>query len=435
VVGLALIVLAGFGVRLGYALAGGGADTSYDGVYYHFAANALVDGDGFVNPWNGAATGQHPPAWMILLALPSVAGFESLLAHQAFAAIVGTTTVLLVGVAGRAIAGTRVGLIAAGVTAVNPNLWVRERELLGQTLVFPLVAVTLVIAYRYWRAPRAITLVAVGAMCGLLALVHASLALLIAVLSPLLALRAPSGLSRARRLKQLAAALCVAGVVLLPWVVRQTVRFERPTFLTTTLGLNLRVGTCPAGYYGDRIGSFDPDIWLPVTGDDSDRCGFDPALETETEQDDEHLSRALSYMREKADRVPIVAAARQGRIWGVFRPFQTSTLEQEFGTGPLGVHHAGVVFYWALVPFTIAGALHLRRSGVTLSPMVPFFLVAIAAAAIAFGTYRYRAPAEVPIAILAAAGVSRLWTRAAHRRKAARNESTTSSISVSVMSV
>jgi hypothetical protein len=133
--------------------------------------------------------------------------------------------------------------------------------------------------------------------------------------------------------------------------------------------------------------------------------------------------------------VPIVAAARQGRIWGVFRPFQTSTLEQEFGTGPLGVHHAGVVFYWALVPFIVAGALHLRRSRVTLLPMVPFFLVAIAAAAVAFGTYRYRAPAEVPIAILAAAGIDRLWTRAAHRPEAVRNESTTSSTSASVMSV
>ena len=413
--GLGLIALAGFGIRLGYALAGGGVGTSYDGVYYHFAANALVDGHGFINPWNGAATGQHPPAWIVLLTLPSLAGFESLLAHQVFAALVGTATVPLVGVAGRAIAGTRVGLIAAGVAAMNPNLWVRERELLGQTLVFPLVAVTLVIAYRYWKAPRAITLMAVGAMCGLLALVHASLVLLIAVLLPLLALGAPSGPSRATRLKQLGAAVGVAIIVLLPWVVRQTVRFERPTFLTTTFGLNLRVGTCPAGYYGGRIGSFDPDIWLPMTDTSSDRCGYDPALATETEQDDEHLSRALSYMRDNADRVPIVAVARQGRMWALFRPFQTSALEQEFGTGPLGVHHAGVVFYWALVPLVLAGGVHLRRSGVTLLPMVPFFLVAIAAAALAFGTYRYRAPAEVPIAILAASGIEWSWTRIAHR--------------------
>jgi hypothetical protein len=435
VVGLALIALAGFSVRIGYALAGGGVRASDDGGYYHVAANLLVDGAGFVNPWGGTPTGQHPPAWPILLALPSVAGFQSLLAHQVFAAIVGTVTVPLVGVAGRAVAGTRVGLIAAGVTAVNPNFWVRERELLGQTLVFPLVAVTLVIAYRYWRAPRATMLVAVGAMCGLLALVHASLALLLAILIPLLALRAPSGLSRAGRLKQLGAALSVAILVLLPWVVRQTVRFERPTFLTTTFGLNLRVGTCPAGYYGDRIGSSDPGMWLPLADDGSDRCGYDPALDTEPEQDDAYLSQALSYMRENPGRVPIVTAARQGRMWGVFRPFQTSTFEQEFGGGPLGVHHTGVVFYWALVPFAVAGAVQLRRSGVTLLPMVPFFLVAIAAAAIAFGTYRYRAPAEVPIVILAAAGLDRLWTGAAHGRKAARNESTTSSTSASVMSV
>jgi 4-amino-4-deoxy-L-arabinose transferase-like glycosyltransferase len=434
VIGLALIALAGFGVRLGYALAGGGERTSDDGGYYHVAANLLVDGGGFVNPWSGTPTGQHPPAWPVLLALPSAGGFDSLLAHQVFAAIVGTATVALVGVAARAIAGTRVGLIAAGVAAVNPNLWVRERELLGQTLVFPLVALTLVLAYRYWRAPRPVTLVAVGAMCALLALVHASLALLIALLLPLLGL-APSGLSRASRLKQLGAALGVAIVVLLPWVVRQTVRFERPTFLTTTLGLNLRIGTCRAGYYGDRIGSSDPNMWLPLADEGSDQCGIDRTLETEPEQDDEYLAQALTYIRDNMGRVPIVAAARQGRMWGVFRPLQTATFEQEFGGGPLVVHHAGVVFYWALVPFAVTGALHLRRSGVALLPMLPFFVVAVAAAAIAFGTYRYRAPAEVPIVIFAAVGISRLWARVADHAKAARGASTAPTAPASVMSV
>jgi hypothetical protein len=407
--GLALVGLAGFAIRLGYVLAGGAKDTSEDGLFYHFAANVLADGGGYVNPWTGVPTGQHPPAWPVLLGLPSLAGLDSLLAHQVFAVVVGTITIPLVGIAAHYIAGARVGLVAAALAAANPNMWVRERELLAQTLVLPLVAVALTLAYRYLRAPRLGTVAALGGVCGALALSHASLALLLAVLLPIVSLRAPSG-SMSRRLGHLATALGVAGALLLPWMVRNAVRFEGPVLLTTTSGLNLRVGTCPAGYYGDRIGSYDPDIWQPPAAVGPGRCSYGTSTD-EVEQDDEHRARALAYMRAHAERMPIVAAARQGRMWGVFRPLQTARFDQDFGHGPPGVYRAGLAFYWALVPFTVVGAFRLRRTAVALSPLVPFILVAVAAAAIAFGTWRYRAPAEVPIAVLAAVGVGAVWGR------------------------
>lgn len=435
-IGLALIALAGLGIRLGYVLAGGASDTSEDGLYYHFAANLLADGDGYVNPWNGVPTAQHPPAWPAMLGLASLVGLDGLLAHQVLASVVGTVTIPLVGMAVRLLAGTRVGLLAAAITAANPNMWVRERELLGQTLVFPLVAVALVLAYRYWKIPRLITLAALGGICGVLALVHASLALLLVLLLPLVSLRTPSGLTSTRRLRHLVAALGIAGAALLPWMVRNTVRFERPVLLTTTPGLNLRVGTCPAGYYGERIGSFDPDIWLPPAAVGPGRCSYVVTSTNEAEQDVEHRARAVAYMRENAPRVPIVAAARQGRMWGVFRPFQTATFDQDFGGGPLVVYQAGLVFYWAIIPFAAAGAVRLRRRGVTLAPLLPFFVVAIATAAIAFGTFRYRAPAEVPIVILAAVGVDALLSSSRrHDATATRNASATSSASASVNSV
>jgi 4-amino-4-deoxy-L-arabinose transferase-like glycosyltransferase len=434
--GLALIALAGFGIRLGYVFAGGANDTSEDGLYYHFAANLLVDGDGFVNPWSGLPTAQHPPAWPVLLGLPSLAGLDGLLAHQVFASVVGTVTIPLVGVAGRLVAGTRAGLLAAAVAATNPNMWVRERELLAQTLVFPLVAFALALAYRYWRTPRLVTFAALGGVCGVLALAHASLALLLAVLLPLVSLRAPSGLAFTRRLGHLGAGLGIAAALLLPWVVRNTVRFERPVLLTTTPALNLRVGTCPAGYYGERLGSYDPDIWLPPGAVGPGRCSSTVTSTNEAEQDDEHRAEALAYMRENAARVPIVFAARQGRMWGVFRPFQTATFDQNFGHGPLLVYQAGLVFYWALIPLALAGAVCLRRWGIALLPLLPLFIAAGATAAIAFGTFRYRAPAEVPIVMLAAVGIEALpGVFRLYDPNAARNASATSSASASVISV
>ena len=63
----------------------GGDGVSGDGAYYYFAANVMVDGGGFVNPWNGIADGQRTrplgrcslgcrrgSAWTRLLATPGV---------------------------------------------------------------------------------------------------------------------------------------------------------------------------------------------------------------------------------------------------------------------------------------------------------------------------------------------------------------------------
>jgi Dolichyl-phosphate-mannose-protein mannosyltransferase len=434
--GLALIALAGFGIRLGYVLAGGGKDASGDGIYYSYAANVLVDGGGFVNPWNGIPTASHPPAWPVLLGLPSSIGLDTVLSHQVFASLVGTVTVVLVGLTSRIIAGRRVGLLAAAIAAAYPNIWVRERELAAETLVFPLVAVVLALAYRYWRTPRVVTLLGLAAPVGVLCLVHAAMASLLVLMLPVLALRALAGGSVARRVGRLAAALAVVAVVLLPWAVRNTMRFERPVLLTTNLGLTLRAANCPAAYDGDRLGSFDLDIVRPVAVVPPGGCVWDAGPGDESEQDAVFREKAVAYMRDHIGRVPSVVAAREGRTWGLFRPLQQPTLEREFGNGPLGVYRVAALGYWALVPFAVSGAVFLRRRSVPLLPLLTFLVAVVLVVAVTFGSVRYRAPAEVPIVVLAAVGVDALWARLRPRpSSAARNASTTSSASAVVSSV
>lgn len=191
---------------------------SGDGAYYYLAGNVLADGGGFVNPWTGIATAAHPPAWPALLGLPSLVGVDTVLGHQVFACLVGMATVVLVGLAARMIAGSRVGLIAAAIAAAYPNFWVRERELAAEALVFPLIAIVLALTYRYLSAPRRGTLVMLGAACGALVLAHASLVVVVVLLIPVVALRGPPGQPATRRLARLLATLGVAGLVLLPWV-------------------------------------------------------------------------------------------------------------------------------------------------------------------------------------------------------------------------
>jgi hypothetical protein len=432
-IGLGLISLVGFGIRLGYALAGGAKDVSYDGIYYHLVASVLVDGGGYVNPFNGIPTALHPPAWPVLLGLPTVIGLDTLLTHQVFACVVGTATVALVGIAARLIAGGRVGLVAAAIAAAYPNFWVRERELAAETLIFPLAAVVLALAYRYWRAPRTVTLLAVGAACGVLILVHSAMVSVLIFLVPTLALRAQPGGSAARRLARLVLALGVAGVVLLPWVVRNTVRFERPVLLTTNLGLTLRAGNCPAAYEGERLGSFDLDLVRPVASVAPGGCVGNAGSGDESEKDAAFRDQALTYMREHPERVPAVVAAREARTWGLFRPFQQAKLERESGGGPLGVYQLAVFAYWALLPVAVVGAIRLQRRSIPLFPLLSFFVAVAVVVGVTFGSVRYRAPAEVPIVVLAAVGVDALRGRLrSHDVSARRSASTTSSASVSI---
>jgi Dolichyl-phosphate-mannose-protein mannosyltransferase len=429
-VGLGLIALVGFGIRLGYALAGGAKDVSYDGIYYYLVGKVLADGDGYVNPFNGVHTALHAPAWPVVLGLPSAIGLDTLLSQQVFACVVGTATIVLVGITARVIAGCRVGLIAAAIAAAYPNLWVRERELAAETLVFPVAAVVLALAYRYLRAPRTVTLLALGAACGVLILIHSAMVLLLVLLVPAVALRAQSGGSAARRLARLVAALGVAGVILLPWVVRNTVRFERPVLLTTNLGLTLRAGNCPAAYEGARLGSFDIDLVRPATSVAPGGCVGYRGSGDESEQDAVFRDQALRYMREHATRVPAVVAAREGRTWGLFRPFQQSTLERESGHGPLGVYQLAVFAYWALLPLAVAGAVRLRQRSVPLFPLLLFLAAVALVVGVTIGSVRYRAAAEVPIVVLAAIGVDALWGRRRSRDVGTRRDAATTMVRV-----
>ena len=71
---------------------------------------------------------------------------------------------MLCGYAGREMAGRRVGLIAALLVAVYPNLWMSDELGLSEALSPVLVALVLWMAYRFWKRP---TMWAVVALVGL----------------------------------------------------------------------------------------------------------------------------------------------------------------------------------------------------------------------------------------------------------------------------
>src|SRR5947209_18591598 len=140
---LLLIVLVGFGVRTAFVLGVSRYDRHfYDAVYYQLEAQQVATGHGFTDPFHALTqpgapalpTAVHPPLTVLVLTPVAWATGGSALAMRFTMVVLGSVTVLLVGLLGRAIAGNKVGLLAAGIAAVYPNLWVNDGLIMSETL-------------------------------------------------------------------------------------------------------------------------------------------------------------------------------------------------------------------------------------------------------------------------------------------------------------
>lgn len=393
---LAVIAVAAFALRIAYVLTIAHHDPRGfgDPTYYHEQANLLAHGHGFSEPFTWlqdhrlipAAT--HPPLFTVVLASSSVLGFTSYFAHKVVACLIGTALVVAVGLLGREIGGRRVGLIAAVIALAYPNLWVIDGILLPEGLFALTVALALLAAVRYRRSPRPATAAFVGVTIGLAALTRGEgifltflLALPIALLARQVAVRA--------RLVQLATMAVAVLVVLAPWMIRNSQDFQRSVLLSTNSGDVLAQANCDPTYYGNLLGFwYFPCEQVHVKGDVS--------VVSAAKRD-----KGMRYIRHHLDRVPVVVAARIGRVWSVYRPLQGPHLDTIEGRD-LRVSQAGLAMYWLLVPFAVAGVVVLaRRRSLALLPLLAPVAMVTLTAITTYGTTRFRAGAEVSIVVLA----------------------------------
>ena len=196
---VAAIVALGLAIRLAAVLARPHLVAGGDAAEYLGQANLLAEGKGFIEPLIYAATHQAvqtaklPPLYIMVLSLCSLAGFKGFLAHRVWSAIIGASAVGLAAVVGKELAGPRVGLLAALLVAVDPNLWINDSLGMSETLTPVLVLLVLWAAYRMRRHPGPASAAWLGAAIGLAALGRDELILL----APLHA--GPAGLGRAAR--------------------------------------------------------------------------------------------------------------------------------------------------------------------------------------------------------------------------------------------
>ncbi len=392
-----LIALGALALRVAYVLVIATENPGFgDGLYYHTQANLLADGHGFSEPFAWLETGRlvptavHPPLFSVALASSSLVGATSFLAHKLVASVIGTATVVVVGFTARRLAGARAGLLAALIAALYPNLWVVDGILLPEGLFALCVSVVVLAAYRLRDAPGPGRAAVLGAAIGAAALTRGEGIFLVVVLVLPLIVFLPDLDRRERLVLGLVSALVTLAVIA-PWVVRNTVRFDEPVLLSTNSSDVIAQANCRRTYHGDLLG-----YWFF-------RCG----LRGEAPPGDESVrssyvrDQGIDYARDHVGRLPVVAAARFGRVWELYRPFHNVHLNQIEGR-ELGVSRAGLFAYWALLPLAAGGVVVLRRRRVTLVPVLaPVAMVTIAAVS-TYGNVRFRSGAEPVLALLAA---------------------------------
>ena len=397
-----LVICAGaFVLRAVYVLTVTQDETvAYDAFYYQSEAETVGRGKGFITPFGGEDNADHPPLTVLTLAPVARATDGSEIAMRMTIALAGVGVVALIGLVGREVAGARAGLLAAGIAALYPNLWMNDGLLMAETFAALMVAGTLYATLLLIREPSWRHALGAGVGCGLAMLARGELALLV----PLVVLPAVFLLRRTARADQfrLAGVVVVAAVVVVtPWVAYNFSRFERPVFLSNGDGGVLLGANCDDVYSGDGIGywSITCSADVPVKGRDK------------SEVSDLQREKAFEYIGDHLGRLPVVVAARVGRTWSLYAPGQSADLAVGEGR-PHGLSLIGVALFWLLVPLAVIGVLRLRGNP-ALVPLLGLFVLVTLVAAAFYGAVRFRVPAEVSLCVLAGVGVDRLMARAA----------------------
>ncbi|MBJ7513518.1 MAG: glycosyltransferase family 39 protein [Acidimicrobiia bacterium] len=408
---LMLLLVLATGVRVAYVLGvadGFNSDKFYDAAYYELEARTVANGDGFADPFRllpGAdqaivPDASHPPLTVLVLA-PIVKVFDGQLILRFASALAGLGVVFLSALLAREVAGDRAGLIAAFIAAVYPFLWVNDGLIMSESFTGVAVVGTVLATYKAARSPEQWwRWLLVGALGGISALGRAELVLLVPVIAAGVLLAPLIGVIRVRLMASALAGVALL-LVLAPWFIYNSARFETRVILSTNDGLAMVASNCDEAYSGDVIG---------LTFLRSSECLPAPPRGDQSVVAEEYRRVAFEYMSDNASRVPVVVLARLGRDWSLFRP--ADMLSWNIAEGrPRWVTSIGLAFYYPLLLGAFVGAFILWRRKRWIWPLLAPGVVVSLGAIFAYGQIRFRAPAEPFIVILCAVALSAIGNK------------------------
>jgi hypothetical protein len=403
---IVLLALAGLVIRVVYAIhADGWQELHGDALVYFETGRHLADGEGWRRAFEDVPTAEFPPGQSVLLAAAHLAGLGGELASKIVVCCVGAVTVGLIGVLGRTAAGDeRVGYVAAGLAAVYPPLWVMSSTLLAETLYSALLVVALLAAYRALERPSVARYAVLGGAIGLAALTRGeALGLLVLVALPLATKGTGTCVAQRTCLSPLlrvgACALALV-VVLAPWQIRNLTTFDRPVLISNNASGVWIGANCERTYFTEEIGAWRFDCYgrVPPPGDESERFA-------------EYRRRGLEYMGDHLGRLPLVVAARVGRVWDVYRPWDQGVFYAATEGRQPTAHRLGLLWYWTLLPIAVIGAVILHRRRRPLLVLLAPFVLATLVAITTYGVSRFRFVAEPSIVVLASVALARVRLR------------------------
>ncbi|MHB1444266.1 MAG: hypothetical protein ACYCTI_04390 [Acidimicrobiales bacterium] len=390
---------------------------------YHFGANLLAEGFGFINPWLYYGhnlhlhyqSAEYPPLFMGLLAISSLVGFKSFFAHRIWSCVIGAAGVPVAAYLGRDVMGggrqgRRVGILVGLIVALYPNIWMSNEQVMSETLDPLVVGLVLLAAYRFWGRPRVWKAAAFGAAVGVAALGRDELSLLTLMALPLmLGARALSWRARWGCLGLAAAAFWV---VVGPWVGFNMARFDKPVFISTGLGNTLASADCATTFSGSKAG-----YWSLACALAAPHNQYQDASVTSAEAE----AYAMRFIRAHVSELPRVIFDREGRTFAFWNPTLQIRQDASVETRPFHWAEVGLYSYYALLVLSIPAVIALRRRRIPIYPLLFVLADVVIAVAITLGQTRYRSPFELCLALTGAIGFELigafLWNHRPGRRR------------------
>lgn len=436
---LALICAIGLGIRVLYVLLVTKGSPLYgDATYYSAQGQVIADGRGFAHPYFFAGTmpaADHPPLAALVFAIgPLIAGTKAMafglplyiFLQRLTVVLIGTLTIAVVGAAGRRLQGSRVGLIAAGLAALHPSLWVNDGIVMSESIAALALAAVIWVALIAWDRSGWRWWAALGATIGIAALARAeSVGLLIILGLPMVVWK---HWPRIRDVIGAAAAMGVACLLVVStWLIPNAIRFEERALFSTNDGLTWIGANCPDTYSGPAKGLWTPACLRFIDSNDNGINdlddlnawnAFEPATEDGSQISRRYQTAAFSYIRNNLHELPSVVAVRVLRTWGFYDPGAMAEYNRGEGRG-LRVSWAAWAFHIALLPFCVLGFRALRRAGRPTWPFVANAVAVTAVSALIYGLARFRLGWDVAAVILAAAGIEAVLRSRADRQRPA----------------
>lgn len=357
-----------------------------DSQYYSAQARQLTEGRWFREIFVDQPGAEHGPLTSLVLA-PLSWMSEPVPWQRLVTVVLGIVTVALIGLLGRAVGGERVGLVAAALAAVYPNLWLNDGLVMSESLAALLVTTALLLLLRL-PTDRARDAVVAGGVIGLATLTRSELALF----APLAWWGfARSGAARREVVRTAVVLTGTAVVVVAPWTLFNLVRFERPVLLTTNDGTTLLGAYCDATFDGPyRAG------WY--VGCVVDHPTYDPDAEPSVRSARQRAA-AFEFMRDRAGELPAMAVRRVARTFDLAEVDQM--IAQDVGEErEEWAVRVGIASFLLLAPLAAVGAMRVPRRHLRVLALPVITTVVVSA--LFYGAHRFRTPMEPVVLVLAA---------------------------------